>query len=100
MGELPYWNRSLRSSWGRSIQCAHSKRGSTQAVPLLHLHLTMEVMEDHSELQEDSQLEEVYEAPMDLQEAAVEENQDILTAVSLLVPKMDLTESKSATVTT
>ena len=57
-------------------------------------------MEDHSEPQEDSQLEEVYEAPMDLQEAAVEENQDTLTAVSLLVPKMDLTESKSATVTT
>ena len=100
MGELPYWNRSLRSSWGRSIQCAHSRRGSTQAVPLLHLHLTMEVMEDHSEPQEDSHLEEVYEAPMDPQEAAVEENQDTLTAVSLLVPKMDLTESKSATVTT
>ena len=100
MGELPYWNRSLRRSWGRSIQCAHSKRGSTQAVPLLHLHLTMEAMEDHSEPQEDSQLGEVYEAPMDPQEDVAEENQDNLTAVSLIVPKMDLTESKSATVTT
>ena len=68
-------------------------------MPLLHLHVITEAMEDHSEPQEDSQLEEVYEAPMDLQEAAVEKIQDTLTAVSLLVPKMDLTESKSATVT-
>ena len=37
---------------------------------------------------------------MDPQEDVAEENQDNLTAVSLIVPKMDLTESKSATVTT
>ena len=60
----------------------------------------MEAREDHSEPQEDSQLGEVYAAPMDPQEDVAEENQDNLTAVSLIVPKMDLTESKSATVTT
>ena len=79
---------------------AKSLEDSTPAEYLLHRHITMEIVEANSELQEGFELEEVYEALMDPQEAAVEENQDTLTAVSLLVPKMDPTESKSATVTT
>ena len=77
---------------------AKSLEDSTPA-EYFHRHIAMEIVEAHSELQEDFQLEEVYKALMDLREAAVEEIQDILTVVSLLVPKMDLTESKSATVT-
>ena len=70
---------------------------STQAEHLLHRHITMEIVEAHSELQEDSQLEDVYEAPMVLREAAVEEIRDTLTTVRIPVPKVGLTDPKSAT---
>ena len=44
-------------------------------------------------------MEEVYEALMDLREAAVEEIRDTLTTVHVPVPKVGLTEPKSATAT-
>ena len=72
---------------------------STQAEHLRHRHITMEIVEAHSELQEDSQWEEVYEALMVLREAAVEEIRGTLTTVHVPVPKVGLTEPKSATAT-
>ena len=72
---------------------------STQAEHLLHRHISMEIVEAHSELQEDSQLEEVYEALMDLREDDVEEIRDTLATVHVPVPKVGLTEPKSATAT-
>ena len=83
-------------------RCVHSKRGNIPATPaeyFFHRHITMEIVEAHSELQEDSQLEEVYEALMDLREDAVEEIRDTLTTVHVPVPKVGLTEPKSATAT-
>ena len=77
-------------------------RGNIPATPaeyLFHRHVIMEIVEAHSELQEDFQLEEVYEALMDLREAAVEEIRDTLTTVHVPVPKVGLTEPKSATAT-
>ena len=41
----------------------------------------MELVGTHSEVQEDSMWEEVYEALTDLQEGVVEESRDTLTAI-------------------
>ena len=78
---------------------AKSLEDSAPAEHLLHRHITMEIVEAHSELQEDFQLEEVYEALMDLREAAVEEMRDTLTNAHVPVPKVGLTEPKSVTAT-
>ena len=102
MREVPYWNNTQRRPWAQLSRCVPSKRGNIQATPaeyLLHRHITMEIVEAHSELQEDFQLEEVYEALMDLREAAVEEIRDTLAIVHIPVPKVGLTEPKSATAT-
>ena len=71
-------------------RCVHSKRSNIQATPaeyLFHRHITMEIVEAHSELKEDFQLEEVYEALMDLREAAVEEIRDTLTTCTSPCPR-------------
>ena len=101
-GRITLWNNTQRRPWAQLSRCVPSKRGNIQVTPaeyLLHRHIIMEIVEAHSELQEDFQLEEVYEALMDLREAAVEEIRDTLTTVHVPVPKVGLTEPKSATAT-